>query len=66
MLGSSLEAFLYLKMFSIKHGQIVHRMLLDPHRESLFITRKYKTEAFYNVASVPVPAELPMPFPIYE
>jgi len=49
------------------YGKTVHRMLLDRNRkESEFMRRKYASEPFCNVAGVPVPYELPVPFPFYD
>jgi transcription initiation factor TFIIIB Brf1 subunit/transcription initiation factor TFIIB len=46
------------------YARILHTILLEPDREeSSFIRRKYASEPFCHVANVPVPPELPLPFP---
>jgi transcription initiation factor TFIIIB Brf1 subunit/transcription initiation factor TFIIB len=47
--------------------RVFHAMLLEPQREeSNFMRKKYASEPFGFVANVPVPPELPLPFPYYE
>jgi hypothetical protein len=50
-----------------QYVKIFHAVLLDAEREeSSFVRRKYSTNNFCFVANVPIPAELPLPFPYYE
>ena len=50
-----------------RYCKVIHQMLLDTScEETSFIRRKYQSEPFCNVASVPVPKELPLPFPYFE
>jgi hypothetical protein len=45
--------------------RIVHNILkMNPREESAFMRRKYGSDPFRNVASVPIPEELPIPFPL--
>ena len=50
-----------------RYCKVIHQMLLDTDcEETSFIRRKYQSEPFCNVASVPVPAQLPLPFPYFQ
>ena len=46
--------------------KMLHQLLYNNCFENSFVKRKYASALFKNVANIPIPPQLPPPFPFYQ